>query len=74
MIIISGNHFGKWPPFVLYGFIYAKTGTAIFLFYNDTYLVIKIMIIRCLDAEIKKRQKSFVAILFSGQIYNGPIS
>ena len=46
MIKISGGHFGKWPPFVLYGFIYARNGTTIFLFYNNTYLVIKIMIIR----------------------------
>ena len=74
MIKISGGHFGKWPPFVLYGFIYAKNGTTIFLFYNNTYLVIKIMIIRWLDAEIKEKQKSLAAILFSGQICNGPIS
>ena len=44
MIKISGGHFGKWPPFALYGFIYAKNGTTIFLIYNNTYLVIKIMI------------------------------
>ena len=66
MIKISGGHFGKWPPFVLYGFIYAKNGTTIFLFYNNTYLVIKIMIIRWLDAEIKERQKSLAAILKNG--------
>ena len=74
MIKISGGHFEKWPPFVLYGFIYAKNGTTIFLFYNNTYLVIKIMIIRWLDAEIKERQKSLAAILFLGQICDGPIS
>ena len=63
---ISGGHFGKWPPFVFYGFIYTKTHTTVFLFYNNTYLVIKIMIITCLDAEIKERQKSLAAILKNG--------
>ena len=66
MTKISGGNLGKWPPFALYGFIYAKTGTTIFLFYNNTYLVIEIMIIRCPDAEIKERQKSLVAILKNG--------
>ena len=46
MIKICGGHVGKWRLFVLYGFIYAKNDTTIFLFYNNTYLVIKIMIIR----------------------------
>ena len=31
---INGGPFGKWPPFVLYGFIYTKTHTTVFLFYN----------------------------------------
>ena len=56
--------FGKWLPFVLCGLIYVKTDIAIFLFYNNTYLVIKIMMTRRLDAEIKERQKSLAAILF----------
>ena len=46
MIKISGGHFGKWLPFALDGFIYAQNGATIFLFYNNTYLVIKNMIIR----------------------------
>ena len=50
MIKINGGHFGKWLPFVLYGFIYAKNNTAIFLFCNNIYLVVKIMIIRWLVA------------------------
>ena len=66
---ISGGHFGKWPPFVLYGFIYTKTHTTVFLFYNNTYLVNKIMIITCLDAEIKERQKSLAAILKNGSYF-----
>ena len=66
MTKISGGHFGKWPPYAIYGFIYAKTGTTIFLFYNNAYLVIEIMIIRCLDAEIKERQKSLADILKHG--------
>ena len=52
--------------FVLYGFICTKTHTTVFLFYNYTYLVIKIMIITCLYAEIKERQKSLAAILKNG--------
>ena len=56
MTKISGGHFGKWLPFALYGFIYAKTGTTIFLLYNNAYVVIEIMIIRCLDAEINLRK------------------
>ena len=55
MTKISGGHFGKFH-FALYGFIYAKTGTTIFLFYNNAYVVIEIMIIRCLDAEINLRK------------------
>ena len=80
LIKTTGGHFGKWTPFVLYGFIYAKNGTTIFLFDNNTYLVIKIMTIRWLDAEIKERQNRWrpfwkmAAILFSGQICDGPIS
>ena len=63
MTKISGGHFGKFH-FALYGFIYAKTGTTIFLFYNNAYVVIEIIIIRCLDAEINLRKDKNVGSHF----------